>query len=178
MFYGGIAFSCFSLLVTRRAMHKKYLAAYPHLVKKKAGGKTIEVPTFTPSTTAPKAEGGIDAAEALYLATLGVFSVFMTGIGAFMKYNDIGDMEDMRDFVRAGVGYDVYAGDTDSDKEIEQWMAEVLSRKEGVGDFKTTIVEKMAELAELDKKKALAKESKELADMRKRVELEEQTGRK
>lgn len=113
----------------------------------------LSLPTFTPSNIPPKVEGGLDAAEALGLATLSVFSVFMAGTGLFMKWNNIGDVEDLRDWVRAGVGYDVYGGETEADKEIEAWMAEVLARKDGVGDLKTSVLEKMQELAEIDKKK-------------------------
>lgn len=173
LLYGGLAFTLLSAVVTRRALRRKYLAAYPQMIKQTTtkGGSKIEVPTFSPSNTPPKAEGGLDAAEALGLATLSVFSVFMAGTGVFMKLNNIGDVEDLRDWVRAGVGYDVYAGDTEADKEIEQWMAEVLSRKDGVGDLRTTIVEKMAELAELDKKKQEAKGNADQAELRKKIEM-------
>jgi hypothetical protein len=174
MFFGGLAFTCMTLLVTRRASRKKALAMYPNLQPKIGKDSKIQLPQFTPSNTPPKAEGGLDAAEALFLATLNVGAIFMTGIGGFMKYCDIADTEDLRDFVRRGVGYDVYAGDTEADKEIEQWFAEVLSRKDGTGDLKTTIVEKMAELAEIEKKKkADVTTDGELADIqRKRKALE------
>ncbi|KAF7193595.1 hypothetical protein HII31_05059 [Pseudocercospora fuligena] len=171
---GGIAFTCLSAFVTRRALAKKKLAAYPKFVKAVPGqGQKIDVPTFAPSNTQPKAEGGLDAAEALFLATLNVASVFMLGTGAFMKYNDIADVEDMRNWVREGVGYDVYAGDSEADKEIEAWMADILSRKDGVGDLKTSIVEKMAELAELDKKKSVSQELAELEKKKKALEARE-----
>ncbi|KAM3421226.1 Altered inheritance of mitochondria protein 11 [Cercospora zeina] len=170
LLYGGLGFTVLSAVVTRRALRKKYLAAYPQLVKPAStkGGSRIEVPTFSPSNTPPTAEGGLDAAEALGLATLSVFSVFMAGTGMFMKINNIGDVEDLRDWVRAGVGYDVYAGDTEADKEIEQWMAEVLSRKDGVGDLRTTIVETMAELAELDKKKQESRDNADKGELQKK----------
>ncbi|KAI5357457.1 putative altered inheritance of mitochondria protein [Septoria linicola] len=172
LLYGGLAFTLLSAIITRRALNKKHLAAYPQMVKQATaqGGSKLQMPTFAPSNTPPKAEGGLDAAEALGLATLSVFSVFMAGTGLFMKLNNIGDVEDLRDWVRAGVGYDVYAGDTEADKEIEQWMAEILARKDGVGDLKTTIVEKMAELAELDKKKQEAKEAAGKGELQRKIE--------
>lgn len=184
---GGIAFTCLSAFVTKRALSKKHLAAYPKFVQKAADGQKLHVPTFAQSNTPPQAEGGLDAAEALFLATLNVASVFMLGLGGFMKLCDIADVEDLRDWVREGVGHDIYAGDSEADKEIEAWMADVLSRKDGVGDFKTSIVEKMAELAELDKKKTASQElaenkkksaSQELAELnRKRKELDAQAER-
>jgi hypothetical protein len=153
MFLGGLAFTCMTALVTRRALRKKKLAMYSHVQPKVGKDSKIQLPQFTPSNTPPKAEGGLDAAEALFLATLNVAAVFMAGVGGFMKFCDVADIEDLREYVKKGIGYDVYAGDTDADKEIEQWFAEVLSRKDGTGDLKTTIVEKMAELAEIDKKR-------------------------
>lgn len=181
LLYGGAAFLGLSIFVTRRALIRKKLAAYPNLVKTQGGNAKIDVPTFTNSNVSPRAEGGLDAAEALFLATLNTFSLFMFGTGAFMKYNNIGDVEDLRDWVRQGVGYDVYAGDTEADKEIEQWMAEILSRKDGVGDLKTSIVEKIAELAEIEKKKTAegGSVSKELAELQKQKKaLEQQAAEK
>lgn len=175
MLFGGLAFTCMTALVTRRALRKKHLAMYPHLQTKVGKDAKVQLPQFTPSNTPPKAEGGLDAAEALFLATLNVGAVFMAGVGGFMKYFDIADTEDLRDFVRSGIGYDVYAGDTEADKEIEQWFAEVLSRKDGTGDLQTTIVEKMAELAEIEKKRKLEATEGELAHIqRKRKALEKQ----
>ncbi|EGP82631.1 uncharacterized protein MYCGRDRAFT_77999 [Zymoseptoria tritici IPO323] len=173
MFFGGLAFTCLTALVTRRALTKKKLAMYPHLQPTVGKDAKLELPKFTPSNTPPKAEGGLDAAEALFLATLNVGAVFMASVGAFMKFADVADTEDLRDYVRSGIGYDVYAGDTEADREIEQWFAEVLSRKDGTGDLKTTIVEKMAELADIEKKRKAEVGDTELADIqRKRKALE------
>lgn len=173
MLFGGIAFLALSMFVTKRATSRKYLSAYPKFVKKQPGGKDakLDVPTFTQSNVAPQQEGGLDAAEALFLATLGTLSVFMAGTGVAMKVYDIADIEDMRDFVRRNMGEDIYAGDSAADKEIENWMAEVLARKDGTGDLQTSIVEKMAELAELDKKTQLAKTEELLQKKRLALEL-------
>lgn len=158
LLYGGLTFTLLSALITRRSLRRKHLAAFPQMIKTAISptqpGKTkLDLPSFTPSNTPPQVEGGLDAAEALGLATLSVFSVFMAATGLFMKWNNIGDVEDLRDWVRAGVGYDVYGGSTEADQEIEAWMAEVLARKDGVGDLKTSVLEKMQELAEIDKRK-------------------------
>ena len=128
---GGFVFTTLSLIITRRASRKKYLATYPTTLKPNPKTGTTSVPHFTASNTSPKAEGGLDAAEALFIATLSVSSIFMLGIGGFMKYYDVADVEDLREFVRKGTGQDVFGGDRDeeAEKEIEGWMAEVLARR-------------------------------------------------
>lgn len=140
-FFGGIVFTCLSLLITRRSMQRKRIP-FPK--------------TFTPSNAPPpRAEGSIDAAEALVLATFNVFSFGMLVAGGTMKFLDIADVEDLREGVRRGVGYDVYGGESEGDKEIEAWVADVLSRKDAGGglDLKGSIAEKLRELEEMEKKR-------------------------
>lgn len=181
LLFGGLAFTALSALLMRRAIRTKQLATYPQFATKVAGSREpiVKVPTFTPSNTQAKAEGGLDAAEALFLATLSTFSIFMTGTGAFMKIYDIADVEDLREFVKQGIGYDVYSGETEADKEIETWFAEVLSRKDGTGNLREEIVTKMAELGELEEKKKKEVEEKSLLQKieAKKRELEEQQRR-
>jgi hypothetical protein len=139
LFFGGLAFTMFSAYVTRRSLIRK----------------RPPIPSsFTPSNAPlPKAEGGLDAVEALGLATINTVSVFMTAIGAGFIYWDIADIEDLRDKVRKGVGFDVYGGETDADKEIEGWVAEVLARKDGYGNIKDEIVDKLMELEQKERAK-------------------------
>lgn len=114
--------------------------------------------TFTPSNApVPKPEAGLDAVQALGLATINTVSVFMAGIGAGFIYFDIADIEDLREKVRRGVGFDVYGGETDADQEIEGWIAEVLSRKDGFGNIKEEIVDKLMEMERKEQTKADAK---------------------
>ena len=153
LFYGGLAFTTASLWITRRSLRRKQALYAP---------KTFSPSTDTPAgftATASKekistADGGLEAVEALGLATLNVFTIAMTAIGAGMKYWDIADVEDMRDKVRAGIGFDVYGGDSEADKEMEAWVVDVLSKKDGVGGMKESIAEKLQELSELDRRKA------------------------
>ncbi|WPH00853.1 Hypothetical protein R9X50_00368300 [Acrodontium crateriforme] len=147
LLFGGMAFTVLSAIVTRRALARKRIA----------------IPSsFTPSNaTPPKVDGGMEAVEALGIATLNVFSVAMLASGALMKAYDVADLEDMRDAVRAGVGYDVYGGDSKADKELEAWVADVLSRKDGMGDLKSGIAEKLLELEQRESsKQALAERRK------------------
>lgn len=145
LFFGGLGFAMLSAWVTRRSLIRK----------------RPPIPaTFKPSNAPPpKAEGGLDAFEALGLATMNTVSVFMTAIGAGFIYFDIADIEDMREAVRKGMGFDVYGGETDADKEMEEWVAEVLSRKDGLGNIKEEIVDK---LMEMERKEKAVEESKAL----------------
>ena len=138
LFFGGLAFTGLSAFVTRRALLRKRLP-FPK--------------TFSPSNEAPKDQGAgaLDALQALNLATMNVFSVAMTAVGAGAIYFDIADLGDLRESVRKGVGFDVYAGDTKADKEIEGWIAEVLASKEG--GFKEGIAKKLEELQKQDEQK-------------------------
>jgi hypothetical protein len=139
LFFGGLGFAMLSAFVTRRS-----------LIRKRPPIPT----TFTPSNApVPKGEGGLDAIEALGLATMNTVSVFMVAIGAGFIYWDIGDIEDLRDKVRKGVGFDVYGGETDADKEIEGWVAEILARKDGYGNIKDEIVDKLMELEQKERAK-------------------------
>ncbi|KAM0718286.1 hypothetical protein Q7P37_006618 [Cladosporium fusiforme] len=139
LFFGGLGFTMLSAWVTRRSLLRKRLP----------------VPTtFTPSNAPlPKADSGLDAAEALGLATLNTVSVFMTAIGAGFIYFDIAEIEDLREKVRRGIGFDVYGGESDADKEIEWWVADVLSRKDGYGNIKEEIVDKLMEIERKEKAK-------------------------
>ncbi|KAK6383280.1 hypothetical protein LTR65_010264 [Meristemomyces frigidus] len=150
LLYGGLAFTFLSLFITRRS-----------LVRKQAQTHALRLKTFEPSTTPPpKVDGGLEAAEALGLATLNVFAIAMATAGGLMTFFDVADLEDMRDQVRKGVGFDVYGGESEADRELEAWVADVLSRKDGEGDLKEGIAMKLQELAEMDRKTAEGREGK------------------
>lgn len=140
LFFGGLGFAMLSAFVTRRS-----------LIRKRPPIPT----TFTPSNAPlPKAEGGLDAFEALGLATMNTVSVFMTAFGAASIYFDVADIEDMREMVRKSMGFDVYGGEKDADKEVEEWVAEVLNRKAGYGNLKEEIVDKLMEMEQKEQAKA------------------------
>nr|POE90211.1 hypothetical protein CFP56_20678 [Quercus suber] len=139
LLYGGLSFTFLSLFITRRALRSKQLQIYPA--------------TFTPSNKPPeKVNGGLEAAEALGLATLNVFSIAMASAGALMTFFDVADVEDMRERVRRGVGFDVYAGDAETDKELEDWVAETMSKQDGLTNLHQGVLEKLAELSEKEKR--------------------------
>lgn len=150
LFFGGLGFTILSLIVTRRATARKR-PPYPA--------------QFTPSNDPPpKFEGSLDAAHALALATFNTFSVFMVGLGAGAIWWDIATLEDLRDKVRAGVGFDVYGGsrESEADRELEEWVADVLSKKNGVGEMKASIVEKLYEMERKEQTKKAAEGAEEV----------------
>lgn len=127
---------------------------------------------FSPSNAPPpKFEGGVDAFEALSLATVWCVSVFMTGLGAAALWFDVADTEDLKDKVRGGVGFDVYGGSSDSeaDKELEEWVASVMSRQPSVGEMKSEMVEKLMEMEarEMEKSKKLGASESQVEDGKK-----------
>jgi len=137
-FYGGLAFAAFSLFITARAIRHRR--------------PQITLPSFTPSNTPPpKVESGLEAVQALGLATLSVSGIALALVGAAMKVFDIADVEDLREQVRRGAGFDVYGGDGAADRELEQWVAEVLSRKDDQGNLQEGIAKKLMELEQREK---------------------------
>ena len=75
----------------------------------------------------------------------------MFATGAAITYFDIADIEDMREQFRSAAGYDIHAGDSAADREIEAWVAEVLSRKDGKGGLREGVVERLKEIEEEEK---------------------------
>ena len=141
LLYGGALFTLLSLFVTRRALARKK-APFPK--------------PFSPTAPTPaisRGDGALDATEALGLATLNVFSLGMLAAGAVAKYLDIADVEDLRVYVRRNAGFDVYGGDAKADQEMEDWVRDLLSKKEVDGGFGGKIAEKLRELEEMEAKK-------------------------
>ncbi|KAK5124330.1 hypothetical protein LTR08_005951 [Meristemomyces frigidus] len=148
MLYGGLAFTGLSLWVTRRTLARKH--AQFHAAQ-------LALKTSAPGTPFPagsRIDGGFEAAEALGLATLNVAAIAMASLGAAMTWFDVADIEDMRERVRKGVGFDVYGGDSAADRELEAWVADVLARKDGEGELQENIAGKLKELAEMDQRRA------------------------
>jgi hypothetical protein len=134
LLFGGVAFTLLSLFITRRALAKKSFASAAN------------------PDAASKVDGPLEAAQALGLATLNVFAFAMAGIGGVMKYFDVADIEDLREGYRRALGYDVHSGESAADKEIEGWIADVLARRDGTGNLREGVAEKILEL-ELQRKK-------------------------
>ena len=152
MLYGGALFSILSLVVTRRASARKKISMIPKTFEPSSSIAASEAGGG--AATAARVDGSLDALQALNYATMNVFSFFMLGTGAFMTYFDVADVEDLRQMLRQSIGNDVYEGDSKADKEIEEWIAETLARKDGNGGLREGIAEKVAEVQrEAERKK-------------------------
>jgi hypothetical protein len=79
----------------------------------------------------------MEAVEALNIATVNVLSLAMMSTGGMLWYFDINSMDDARRKLRSGLGVDGTGRDEkQAEKELEEWMATVLSRKETKGKSK------------------------------------------
>lgn len=122
LFFAGATFLTMSTLITRRSVARKMNQALPKL--------------FHPSHRAPmaKAEGGegqLIAVEALGLATLNVFSFAIMATGGLAWAFDVTSVEDVRRRARKSLyGKGEGNADEEAEREIEEWMASVLSRKD------------------------------------------------
>ncbi|KAJ5864616.1 uncharacterized protein N7529_006532 [Penicillium soppii] len=119
LLFGGMTFFALSVLVTRRAFHKKRIACIP--------------PFYTSSLYhQPHSNSAMDAFEALNLATLNVISFGLMAGGAAGYALNINSLEDMRIFVRAGLqgGSDTpVKSDEELEQEVTEWVTKVLGDK-------------------------------------------------
>ncbi|KAL2850703.1 hypothetical protein BJY01DRAFT_233094 [Aspergillus pseudoustus] len=116
---GGALFFAFSVFTTRRAFLRRVKATTP--------------PYWTSSPYhKPKANGGMDAFEALNLATINVLSFAMMASGSILWALDINGVEDMRRYVRTRAASGILGGEgnelSDADKEMEKEMEEFVGR--------------------------------------------------
>ncbi|KAJ9618261.1 hypothetical protein H2203_009177 [Taxawa tesnikishii (nom. ined.)] len=120
LFVGGAAFFGLTLTTTRRAIARKLHTAPPKL--------------FTPSNHTPeKVHGSLEAVEALSLATLNVSSLAIMITGGTLWALDVSTVDELRHRLRGALDVDgPYRPKTEeeSDKEIEEWLATVLSQKD------------------------------------------------
>lgn len=150
LLFGGLAFTMLSLVITRRSTRRRQVATYPRQFT--TSSHISQNPT---NPAGGKSEPAIEAVQALGLATLLVSSTAMFGMGCVATYFDVADLEDLRQGVRKSLGYDLYGGDEGSaDREIESWVAEVLSKNDGkigMSDLKEGIVSRVAKMEEAAK---------------------------
>ncbi|CAG8982964.1 hypothetical protein HYALB_00003543 [Hymenoscyphus albidus] len=119
LFAAGVGFFALSTVITRRSLVRKYKATVPRF--------------YHPSNRVAEVNGGLEAVEALGLATVNVASVAMTATGGLLWAFDISTLDDLRRKVRKQMGFSRTGNsleDKEAEEEIEEWFAEVLSRKE------------------------------------------------
>ncbi|KAL4906770.1 hypothetical protein BDW74DRAFT_166920 [Aspergillus multicolor] len=126
LFFGGALFFAFSLLTTRRAMVRRFNASIP--------------PYYTSSIYhKPEVNGGMEAFEALNLATLNVLSFGMMSSGGVLWAMGINSLDDMRRYVKtrmAGGEGALNATDEEMEKEVEAWVMKYLGKRIEGGKLK------------------------------------------
>jgi hypothetical protein len=105
-------------MITRRSMVRRYKQISPSFYQ----------PNNKPNMTF---NAGLEAFEALNLATINVVSFSMMAAGGTLWAFDISSMDDMRRKIRGGLGVDgTGRSEQDAEEEIEEWLATVLARKD------------------------------------------------
>lgn len=126
LFFGGALFFALSLLTTRRALNRRFKASIP--------------PFYTTSVYhKPEVNGGMEAFEALHLATVNVLSFGMMASGGVLWAMGINGIEDMRAYVKKSMAQgDRESSKTDEEmeKEVEAWVMRYLGKKIEGGKLK------------------------------------------
>ncbi|KAI5801673.1 hypothetical protein DFH27DRAFT_64897 [Peziza echinospora] len=149
---GPLFLSC-SLLVTRRSLARKYLSTIP--------------PRFHSNQHPPllPPNGAMDAFEALNLATLNVAGFAVTLVGGAMFALDVCNVEELRTRLKGddGLGGDMMPEaykelkrkEREAEEEMEEWMVQILARKEVKERAKVEAGRILKEMEGLDKGKAV-----------------------
>lgn len=125
LFAAGAGFLTLSTLITRRAVARRMVESAPKMFQPSHHG-----PVIPPRGQKDKGDDAFVAVEALGLATLNVFSFGVMMTGGFMWAFDISNIEDLRRKARASLyGVDGVV-DSAAEQQVEEWIAEVLSKKE------------------------------------------------
>lgn len=125
LFAAGAGFLTLSTLITRRAVARRMFESAPKMFQPSHHG-----PGIPPRGQKDKGDDAFVAVEALGLATLNVFSFGVMMTGGFMWAFDISNVEDLRRKARASLyGVDGVV-DQAAEQQVEEWIAEVLSKKE------------------------------------------------
>lgn len=125
LFAAGAGFLTLSTLITRRAVARRMVESAPRMFQPSHHG-----PGIPPRGQKDKGDDAFVAVEALGLATLNVFSFGVMMTGGFMWAFDISNIEDLRRKARASL-YGVNGMvDSAAEQQVEEWVAEVLSKKE------------------------------------------------
>ncbi|KAI0445808.1 hypothetical protein F4803DRAFT_108129 [Xylaria telfairii] len=119
LFWAGAGFLSLATFITRRSVARKTLATIPKFY----------TPSNRPVSTIGS-DGSLIALEALNLATLNVvgFAIMMTG--GFSWALDVSSIDDLRQMARKHIGPPGGRTDEEAEREVEEWVAKVLLRKE------------------------------------------------
>lgn len=119
IFFAGAGFLALSTLITRRSVVRKTRAT---------------IPKFYNQSNRPVNKMGSDssliALEALNLATLNVMGFGIMTTGGIAWAFDISSIDDLRRMARRHIGPPGGKTDEEAEREIEEWVAKVLLRKD------------------------------------------------
>lgn len=121
LFAAGATFMVLSTIITRRAVARKLRITRPHFYNQ-SNGPVSKIDS----------DGSFIAVEALGLATLNVigFGIMLTG-GIAWGF-DISGIDDMRRMARKQFGPSGAKTDEEAEREVEEWVAKVLGRKDQI----------------------------------------------
>lgn len=126
LFFAGATFLTASALISRRAVARRMIDAYPRFFEPSHYG-----PRPPPRGDKDKGEDTLVAVEALGLATLNVISFGVMMTGGMMFAFDISNLEDLRRKAKSkmyGTGNGVV--DVEAEQQIAEWIADVMSKKD------------------------------------------------
>lgn len=116
LFFAGAGFFAVSSLITRRSLVRKYQSTIPKFYQ----------PSNRPGYTV---NGGLEALEALNIATINVLSLAMMATGGLLYAFDISSIDDLRRNVRTKIGVDPSQTDKEAEKEIEALFTSFLHKQ-------------------------------------------------
>ena len=119
LFFAGAGFLTLSTLITRRAVARKRIATIPSFYQ----------PSNRP-TTKMSSDSSLIALEALNLATLNVMGFGIMCTGGLAWAFDISSVDDLRKRARGHIGPTGGYTDEEAEREVEEWVAKVLLKKE------------------------------------------------
>ncbi|TLS22564.1 uncharacterized protein PpBr36_09680 [Pyricularia pennisetigena] len=140
LFFAGAGFLACTVGITRRAVLRKQVTAAPKFFSPSKYIKPeprVDAQGNKTKVIDPEAEGGPLAVQALGLATLNVFSFAIMMTGGLSWAFDISSIDDLRVLARRKI----HAGEGDPDpggeKEIEDWMSNMMLRSKDSSDQDT-----------------------------------------
>lgn len=121
LFFGGAVFLSLSALVTKRAVMRKIRVTQPRFF----------IPSNGPPINKLDGHNSLIAVEALGLATLNVFGFGIMSTGGLSWAFDVSSVAELRGMARKTLGADGSKTDEEAEKEVEEWVAKVLFKKDG-----------------------------------------------
>jgi hypothetical protein len=121
LFFAGAGFLALSTLITRRSVARKIAATVPKFYHQS-----------NRPVTKMDGDSSLIALEALNLATLNVMGFGIMATGGLAWAFDVSGLEDLRNLARRHIGPPGGRTDEEAEREVEEWVAKVLLRREEI----------------------------------------------